>query len=131
MGPVARVVRVFQNRIDEGRVVGTRVGGALVQAFVYLDEYRFQFNTREDPLGRALDAARKAERTPRYREYLAHNLNAISGAIAEVLNQVTGKQRNHLAREIDGLRTRLLDLSAAPRQAADYPPAAASPITWQ
>jgi serine/threonine-protein kinase len=27
---------------------------------IYLDEYRFDFNRREDPLGRALDAARKA-----------------------------------------------------------------------
>ena len=47
--------------------------------------------------------ARKQQRTPRYKEYLAHNLAAITPALADVLNQMSGGQRQHLAREFDDL----------------------------
>lgn len=62
-------------------------------------------------------AARKAQRTPRYREYLAHNLGVISEALADVLNQLDSEQRKRMAREIDDLRSRLRELAAAPRTA--------------
>jgi len=55
---------------------------------------------------------RKRERTPRYRETLAFNLSLVSQATADVLNQLSGKQRLRAARELDKLRERLTALSA-------------------
>ena len=60
-------------------------------------------------------ASRKQQRPPRYREYLAHNLAAITSALADVLNQMNSDQRAHLAREFDDLRNRLRKLAEAPR----------------
>jgi len=60
-------------------------------------------------------AARKQQRTPRYREYLAHNLAVITSALADVLNQMNGDQRQHLAREFDDMRNRLHKLADTPR----------------
>jgi len=76
-------------------------------------------------------ATRKRERTPRYRECLAHNLAEITSALADVLNQMSSDQRQHLAREFDDLRTRLRKLADAPRVtwapgAGPYQPAAAA-----
>jgi len=60
-------------------------------------------------------AARKRERTPRYKQCLAHNLAEITSALADVLNQMSSDQRQHLAREFDDLRIRLRKLADAPR----------------
>jgi hypothetical protein len=73
-------------------------------------------------------AARKDQRTPRYREYLAHNLGVISAALADVLNQLDSKQRKAMAREFDDLRSRLRELAAAPRTAWLQPAATACRI---
>jgi hypothetical protein len=59
--------------------------------------------------------ARKQQRTPRYKEYLAHNLAVITSALADVLNQMGGDQRKHLAREFDDLRGRMRKLADTPR----------------
>lgn len=60
-------------------------------------------------------AARKRQRTPRYTEYLAHNLAVITSALADVLNQMSGGQRQHLAREFDDMRNRLRKLAETPQ----------------
>jgi hypothetical protein len=60
-------------------------------------------------------AARKQQRTPRYREYLAHNLAVVTAAVADVLNQMSSGQRQHLAREFDDVRNRLRKLAETPR----------------
>jgi hypothetical protein len=73
-------------------------------------------------------AARKDQRTPRYREYLAHNVGVISAALADVLNQLDSKQRKAMAREFDDLRSRLRELAAAPRTAWLQPAATACRI---
>jgi len=59
--------------------------------------------------------ARKQQRTPRYKEYLQHNLAAITQALADVLNQMSSGQRQHLTREFDDVRNRLRKLTDAPR----------------
>jgi len=62
---------------------------------------------------------RKAQRTPRYREYLAHNLGVVSAGVADVLNQMTARQRQRVPRELEDLRVRLRELSLRrPRLAA-------------
>lgn len=58
--------------------------------------------------------ARRAERLPRYRDYLQHNLGVINPAVADVLNQLSERQRARVARELVKLRLRLLRLSEAP-----------------
>jgi hypothetical protein len=74
-------------------------------------------------------AARREQRTPRYREYLAHNLEVVSAAIADVLNQLTAKQRTRLARELDELQNRILELSSRSRVAGRQSAAAACRMT--
>jgi hypothetical protein len=59
--------------------------------------------------------ARRDDRLPRYRDALQHNLGLIKPAVADVLNQMSDKQRAELARELEKLRVRLLRLSAGPR----------------
>jgi hypothetical protein len=58
--------------------------------------------------------ARREDRSPRYRDNLRHNLDVINPAVAEVLNQLSDKQRARLARELEKLRLRLLRLSGSP-----------------
>jgi len=74
-------------------------------------------------------AVRREQRTPRYREYLAHNLEVISVAIADVLNQLSAKQRTRLTRELDELQDRLLELSWRSRVAGRQSAAAACRMT--
>lgn len=61
--------------------------------------------------------ARRDDRLPRYRDALQHNLGLIKPAVADVLNQMSDKQRAALARELEKLRVRLLRLSARPQAA--------------
>lgn len=61
--------------------------------------------------------ARRDDRLPRYRDALQHNLGLIKPAVADVLNQMSDKQRAELARELEKLRVRLLRLSARPQAA--------------
>ena len=74
-------------------------------------------------------AARKAQRTPRYTEYLAHNMAVISAGVADVVNQLTAAQRERVSREIDDLRVRLRELAARSRLARLQPASAACRIT--
>lgn len=74
-------------------------------------------------------AARKAQRTPEYREYLEHNVLVISTGVADVLNQLTARQRQRVAREVDGLRARLRKLSSRPPLAGAHAASAACRIT--
>ena len=55
-------------------------------------------------------ANRRDHQTPEYRELLEHNMDVVSQAIAEILNQLTQKQQKHLDREIEDLRSLLLRL---------------------
>lgn len=61
--------------------------------------------------------ARRDDRLPRYRDALQHNLGLINPAVADVLNQMSDKQRAALARELEKLRVRLLRLSGSPQEA--------------
>jgi len=66
-------------------------------------------------------AARRETRTPRYHEFLAHNLAALTPAVADVLNARSDAQSVRLERELDDLRQRLLELhrrGEEPQQAA-------------
>ena len=65
----------------------------------------------------AAHAVRKAQRTPRYREFLAHNVAMISAGVADVMSQLTERQRQRVSREIDDLRARLRELSSRSRLA--------------
>jgi hypothetical protein len=72
-------------------------------------------------------SARKVRRTPRYKDFLAHNLDVINHAVADVLNRLSSRQRKHLADEMDDLRSRLRKLMDKP-QPARIPTAAASSV---
>ena len=74
-------------------------------------------------------AARKAQRTPKYREYLAHNMAVISAGVADVMNQLSAAQRKRVALEIDELRNRLRELSSRSRLARLQPASAACRMT--
>ena len=78
---------------------------------------------------RAAHAVRKAQRTPRYREYLAHNVAVISAGVADVMSQLTERQRQRVSREIDDLRTRLRELSSRSRLAGLQSASAACRMT--
>jgi len=54
--------------------------------------------------------ARKSNRSPEFRECLDRNYTVISEAIADVENQATDRQKEHLRNEIADLRTRLQKL---------------------
>lgn len=56
---------------------------------------------------------RKSERTPEFRACLDLNYAVISQAAADVLNGASERQRDHLYREIEKLRSRLLKLIEA------------------
>lgn len=58
--------------------------------------------------------ARREDRLPGYRDSLRHNLEVVNPAVAEVLNQLSDRQRARLARELEKLRLRLLRLSGSP-----------------
>lgn len=74
-------------------------------------------------------AARREQRPPRYREYFAHNQEVISVAIADVLNQLSARQRSRFARELKALQDRLLELSSRSRAASRQSAAAACRMT--
>jgi hypothetical protein len=102
----------------------TAAGGLQRFDRAWLEERALWLRTLEPLLQRKPDwqqqvqaayATRKQERTPRYKESLAHNLALITAATADVLNQLSADQRKHLAREFDDLRTRLRNLMDAPR----------------
>jgi uncharacterized protein (UPF0216 family) len=54
---------------------------------------------------------RRNTHTPRYRETLRHNLDAINPAVASVLNSLSERQRAQAAESLDELRGRLRDLA--------------------
>jgi hypothetical protein len=54
--------------------------------------------------------ARKSDRSPEFRTCIDENYRVISSAVADVLNQASERQRDHLFEEIRDLRTRLQKL---------------------
>ncbi|MBT8047391.1 MAG: hypothetical protein HKN57_09235 [Xanthomonadales bacterium] len=60
---------------------------------------------------------RRESRTPEYNEILDHNLQVTTVAVADVLNDLTGKQRRHAAKEIGSLRSTLQKLISKSKSA--------------
>jgi hypothetical protein len=136
---LANFLRRFTGPLQSAQKERLRIAADKLLRFdkAWLEERSLWLKTLEPLLRRepgwqqrvqAAYTARKVQRTPRYREYLAHNLGVISEALAEVLNQLDSKQRKRLAREFDDLRSRLRELSATPRTAWLQPAATASRI---
>lgn len=59
---------------------------------------------------RAAHARRTADRPPDYRAIVDHNLDVITGAVADVLNQMSPKQYQRAQKEIEDLRGKLRKL---------------------
>lgn len=76
--------------------------------------------------------ARRAQRTPEYRETLSHNLAIITAAVAEVLNASTTAQRRHTTEEIQSIRARLEKLTqAAVSDQTRTMEVDSPPLTWE
>lgn len=134
------LLRRFVGRLDGQQEQRLRMAAGELHRFdqPWLEERALWLQTLEpllqrgpgwQPAVRAAYAVRKTNRTPRYREYLAHNTDVICRGVADVLGQLSDKQRNRLAREIDDLRARLRELSADSPMAAAHPAAIASRST--
>lgn len=65
-----------------------------------------------------LYADRKTNRTPQYREIIEHNMSVITLAMADVLNQLSNKQREHAVNEIEDMRAKLRKLINSARAKA-------------
>jgi len=77
---------------------------------------------REPGWQEAVQAAHRARannRPARYREILEHNLGVINPAVADVLNQLSDRQRARFADELGRLRARLLELRGHQRIESD------------
>ena len=74
-------------------------------------------------------AGRLENRTPEYRAVFEHNLNLITGAVAEVIGQMTERQHAKTREELDDLRGKLHKLMDRPaRQAALQPAPSQRPV---
>jgi hypothetical protein len=75
---------------------------------------------------RAAHQERRKNRTVRYHEIFDHNLAVISTAFADVLNQMSQRQRTHASREIEKLHKKLFQLARDTRMgpAAELPQSA-------
>lgn len=123
---LADLLRRFLGRLDADQQRRLRTAAAELRRFdnAWLEE-RSMWLRELEPLLQRHDgwqqevqrayAARKQRRTPRYHEYLDHNLRVVTGAVADVLNARTPKQQRRMAVEFEDLRDRLRDLAAKPQ----------------
>lgn len=111
----------FTGRLSPGQEQRLREGSDALRRFdaAWLDERRAWLETLEPLLQRPVGwqeaikrqhAERTSTRTPEYLDIVDYNLGVISQAMADVLNQSSTKQREHIAREFESLRVKLRKL---------------------
>ena len=104
----------FMGRLSPGQQAALRQASDRLQRFdaPWLEERRKWLETLEPMLQRQpgwqeavmrAHAGRLDNRTPEYRAVLEHNLGLITGAVAEVIAQMTERQHRKTREEIDAL----------------------------
>lgn len=111
------------DRLDPAQIRVLEQAGQALKRFdtAWLAERRDWLQTMERLLQRepgwqhAVMAAwdeRRTQRTPEYRQLLAHNLALVSAAYADLLNNMNPRQRDHAHQEIRKLRDKLAKLQS-------------------
>lgn len=117
-----RLLERFLGRLEEPQQERLRQAAGALQRFdaAWLEERALWLARLEPLLGERRPGwqqdvyqafgERREQRTPRYRETLAHNLAVTGPAVAEVINVRSERQSRHLARKLAALREDLQDL---------------------
>jgi hypothetical protein len=134
---LAELLQRFVGRLESPQEQRLRTAARALERFddAWLEE-RAQWLSELEPLlqrppgwqqdVQAAYSARKTNRTPRYKAGLSHNLGIINQAMADVLNQLSGRQRRQMADEFEDLRGRLRKLRSQSPNAS--PPTEASVV---
>ncbi len=119
----------FIGRLNDGQeAVLLRAAGSLRRFdAAWLEDHERWLNTlgpllRREPgwqeAIRKAYADRKRQRSAEYSERLEYNMGIVSQAIADVLNDLSEQQRNHLQKELGDLRSLIQDLADHPQSAS-------------
>ena len=120
----------FTGRLEPGQSTVLREAAGNLQRFdrAWLEERRAWLETLQALLLErapgwqeavmAAYEARLEQRTPAYHATFEHNLEQITAAYAQVLSNLTERQRDRAAREIDKLQRTLHKLMEQPREAS-------------
>ena len=117
-------LRRFTGRLSTEQQQRLQLAAASMQRFdaIWLEDHNDWLETLVPLLQRpegwqeavlVAHANRSANRSLQYQQILDYNMNVVTQGVADVLNDMSDKQRKHMVKEIDSLRTKVRKLTGS------------------